>query len=146
MEKIFIITSDNEIDRNNLSKFDKILVANPRLWHICNKKEIDASLLSAELSTSEIVSCYEFANRIFEKDNFKKNDFDFVEFFRVYYWELFYEYKFLNIFFKKKTNLSISSNQNIKKIPSSHLEIVSPEYLLNYFLKKIIKIFSLKKN
>ena len=66
------------------------------------KKKINASLLSAELSISEITSCYEFANCIFEKDNFKKNDFDFVEFFRVYYWELFYEYKCLDIFFKKK--------------------------------------------
>lgn len=145
MEKIFIITSDNEIDRRKLSKFDKILVANPHLWHICNKKKINASLLSAELSISEITSCYEFANCIFEKDNFKKNDFDFVEFFRVYYWELFYEYKCLDIFFKKKNNLNISLNQSIKNIPSSHLEIVSPEFLLNYFLKKNYKNFFLKK-
>lgn len=67
MVKFFIITSLTEINYNQLKKYDKILAANPNLWHACNEKGLNTSLLSDELTRSEILSCYNFANRILKK-------------------------------------------------------------------------------
>ena len=146
MEKVFIITSEIDINFSKLKKYDKILVSNPSLWHICDKKGLKSSLLSDQLSSSEILNCYEFADNIFKKNNFKENDIDFIEFFRVYYWEFFYEYKLLEIFFSKNKNNHFSINQNLKKIPNSHLEIIRPEYLFNFLINENYKKnFSINK-
>ncbi len=145
MKKFFIITSLTEINYNQLKKYDKILAANPNLWHACNEKGLNTLLLSDELTKSEILSCYNFANRILKKKNFKEKEFDFIEFFRIYYWEFFYEYKLLNIFFNKKKKIIFYLNENLKKIPNSHLEILKPEYLLNFYLKNNYKNFYLIK-
>ena len=145
MLKFFIITSLTEINYNKLKKYDKILAANPNLWHACNEKGLNTSLLSDELTRSEILSCYNFANRILKKKSFKEKEFDFIEFFRIYYWEFFYEYKLLNIFFNKKKNIIFYLNENLKKIPNSHLEILKPEYLLNFYVKNNYRNFYLIK-
>lgn len=145
MVKFFIITSLTEINYNKLKKYDKILAANPNLWHACNEKGLNTSLLSDELTRSEILSCYNFASRILKKKSFKEKEFDFIEFFRIYYWEFFYEYKLLNIFFNKKKKITFYLNENLKKIPNSHLEILKPEYLLNFYVKNNYRNFYLIK-
>ncbi len=145
MVKFFIITSLTEINYNQLKKYDKILAANPNLWHACNEKGLNTSLLSDELTRSEILSCYNFANRILKKISFKEKELDFIEFFRIYYWEFFYEYKLLNIFFNKKKSIIFYLNENLKKNPSSHLEILKPEYLLNFYIKNNLRNFYIIK-
>ena len=91
-KKIFIITNEKDISHKIVDKYDEILSANPYLWHICSIKNIKSKILSEEISIEEIEECYSFANKIFLKNNFDSKKFDLIEFFRIYYWELFYKF------------------------------------------------------
>ena len=145
-KKIFIITNEKDISHKIVDKYDEILSANPYLWHICSIKNIKSKILSEEISIEEIEECYNFANKIFLKNNFDSKKFDLIEFFRIYYWELFYEYNLINIFIKKniKNKIFISNQSKIK--PNSHLELLQPNILLKNFFKSNSYNFEFEEN
>mgnify|MGYP001234608998 CR=1 FL=1 len=145
-KKIFIIINKKDISHKIIDKYDEILSANPYLWHICSIKNIKSKILSEEISVEEIEECYNFANKIFLKNNFDSQKFDLIEFFRIYYWELFYEYNLINIFIKKNIKNKIFISNHSKTKPDSHLELLQPNILLKNFFKSNSYNFKFEEN